>query len=676
MSTIINEGLKLVATTTVAECTKKAIETYIKPLLESGQNKIIADKKVFLIKDNIDEYIKRTYNNNLYMSTIVFKNQQKTINDLYIPLTVLKSTPNNDSDDYIRINKFRDEFIPRYNKVLLVDNAGMGKSTILKYLYLSSITENKGIPILVELRRLVKNSSIIEFITNEINGIKEDFSKEEILNLIEGGSFIFFFDGYDEIIDENKKEITENLQEFISKATSSRNLNNNFIISSRDENSLSCFSDFQRFDIKPLNREEAYELIRKYDNSGELSSELIEKLENEENLKIIEEFLINPLMVSLLYKAFEYKRTVPYKKQIFYRQVYDALFEDHDRTKGGAYVHQKKSKLDIEDFHKLLRALGIITLNKGVSYCKEEFIENIAQAKTTVTGLYFKENDFIYDIIHSVPLFIKDGVEYRWAHKSFQEYFAASYICFDSKEKQSKYLLKMMEDKNISKYYNVFDFCYDIDYKELRNTIIYSLIEEFTNYCNNSYNDDFYKDYDQKELNIRRGLDFINKEIYIRKFDSKSYKEITKIADHGERFDEAFKGWERNSIEYISRLSMSSSKVCIGFANEYRYHVLLRLLKNKNSPLVDNYNTYDDNMTDQEEFVKALLVGEYILDDNPLNILNNKDIFPLVNSYLIYYASDSLYGLQIPNYQECIKLKSIIDKELKSEKKKANELFL
>lgn len=658
----MNEILAMVGPTVVSGLVQTVIDTHIKPRLEEFYYDKKKDKKPYLISDKFDEYITRTYNNNLYMNTIVFKNQQKKIYDLYIPLIVSKSHTENDDNHDVVIDKYKDDFIPFYKKVLLVDNAGMGKSTILKFLYLQSIIENKGVPIFIELRKLGKNTSIIDFIMDEINGLSEYFNKEEILSLIEGGDFIFFFDGYDEINNDNKKEVTDNLQNFISKTSQ-----NEFIISSRDEAYLGCFSDFQRFDIKPLIKEKSYDLIRKYDKNGTLSKELIERLENDSSLTIIDEFLENPLMVSLLYKAFEYKRSVPYKKQIFYRQVYDALFQDHDRMKGGAYEHPKKSKLDIEDFHKILRALGILSLSKGVSYCKEELIEMISKAKRIVTGVNFKENQFIDDITRAVPLFVRDGIEYRWAHKSFQEYFAACYICFDAKEQQDDYLIKMTSDEKITFYYNVLDFCYDIDYKKFRKTIIYPFVKDFIDYYNNSYQDDQYNEYDDEVLDLRKSINFMYQEIFM-KFLDENEKNKTDIKD---KFNNVFGCWRnprpKGALYSINTYNNTQLSIATGFQERsIKIKKLIQLLSSKNSSLLKK--KYKNVFMNELETLEQIINNEpFIINDHTNNMVSEED-FKIINDYLISEMFDfKKQSNFLLDYNECIKLKKMIEKEINSE---------
>lgn len=644
----------------VTQIARVLADTYIKPKLEELYKNSKTQKELDLIEYSFKEYIERSYNIYLYMNTIVFKNQQKTINDLYIPLTVIKARTISDKREVqICIDKYKNGFLPYYRKILLVDNAGMGKSTIIKYLYLSLISEKKGIPILIELRKLEKDMSIIDFVMNEINGIRKCFNIENILELMERGDFIFFFDGYDEITEEAKKQVTENIQKFISKTST-----NTFIISSREEGELSCFGDFQRFDIRPLKHEEAYELIRKYDQNGELSKELIGKLQTQKNLRMINELLENPLMVSLLYKAFEYKKTIPYKKHIFYRQVYDALFEDHDMSKGGAYVHHKKSELDIEDFHRVLRTVGFITLAKGIIYSKEEFNIIVNQTKNKNLDIKFNDNNFIYDILHSVPMFIKDGIEYRWSHKSFQEYFAASYICFDAKENQSKFLKIVSRKDKIEKYYNVLDFYYDIDYKGFLKNIIYPIINDMEQYYKQSYCSNKYNNYDIEQIQLRKAILFKYEKIKIKKLDEKEKKYIAenKIAG-SELFEYYFKEIGRRPNKGL----ITNEDIGV-FHYTKNLNTLITLLYNKSSTLIKKIPYKYMESKYEQQFIELIDCATYTINDDTENILNRKDLFNLANSFIFINSHEKRSTETIVfDYDNCIELKKQIEMESKLE---------
>lgn len=602
------------------------------------------------VKNEIKNYIRRSYISNSSINTLVFKGESKKLKDLYIPLTIVKNTNNRYEKEFL-VDRYDEEFMFKYRNILLVDNAGMGKSTIMKYLYVNCVEEEKGIPIFIELRNLKEQESIVSYISKEISGLGKSIPDDKIIDLIRKGKFLFFFDGYDEIIPEIKEEITKNLQDFICRVYDSQ-----IIISSREEGELMGFRNFHRFDIKPLEKYEAYNLIRKYDNNGNVSEELIRKLEEEEDLVLLSEFLKNPLMVSLMYKAFDYRRDIPVKKHIFYRQVYDALFQDHDLSKGGAYKHYKKSRLDVEDFHKVLRYLGISSIKEGIVYNKEKLINIVTSIKKRNGDLEFSECDFIDDIVRVVPIFIKDGNEYRWVHKSFQEYFAASYICIDAKEKQKEYLEKMTSEINILKYFNILDFCYDIDYKGFKRFVIYPIIKEFEKFYINKYTDERYDDYDSEELYTRKMIEFNFKPILLRKFQD----DFKTIINGRVAFGDAFENRRYYRCQFLNDEIVVAS-------GSGKMESIINLLKNKKSHLIKKFER--SALPRYKEFFYDLDYSIYEINDNCKNILNKKELFKYINTFLkSLLFQNSVRQDSFIDYYECIKLKNDIEAEIECEK--------
>jgi hypothetical protein len=183
--------------TIAAPLTAAIVETWIKPRLSQlvqylKTDKALSEHRIF---NSFEDYLLRTYEKNSYFTVLVFQNQQRKLEDLYVPLSVISTRDNTT----IRIVDYAETFIPSYEKVLIVDTAGMGKSTVLKFLYLKCVEQNAGIPILIELRKLIGSTSILDVIRNELNAIDKEFDQDFILRLIAQGGFVFFLDGYDEI---------------------------------------------------------------------------------------------------------------------------------------------------------------------------------------------------------------------------------------------------------------------------------------------------------------------------------------------------------------------------------------------------------------------------------------------------------------------------------------------
>lgn len=478
----------MIPETLILSAAKPAIDLIVKTIItpkiqEFAKSLKLSYKEIMIPRgEHFEEYFYRAYKKYSIINTLVFKNEQRLIKDLYIPLTVWREDTHSRKTENIKISEYPKQSIELYKRILITDTAGMGKSTLTKFLFLNVIDNGLGIPIYIEMRRLSKQHTVLEEISDQINSLTKQIDTRLLLDFIQTGGFVFFFDGYDEISLDDRAAVTTDVQEFISKAN-----NNCFIMTSRPEQALSCFGDFMQFSIKALSRKESFELLRRYDNQGITSKKLIEELKTGD-YEMISEFLQNPLLVSLLFAAYDFKQTIPLKKHIFYRQVYDAYFDSHDLSKGDSYTHEKKSQLDIDDFDRVLRYVGFkCTKCQRIEFEKDALLSIIDEAKDFCSDLSFSSSDFLSDLLSSVPLFCKDGQLYRWVHKSLQEYFAAQFIYKDSKKNQDAILCALYNSDNLDKYINLLDIYYDIDNWGFRKNIIKPFCETYVKYYEESY---------------------------------------------------------------------------------------------------------------------------------------------------------------------------------------------
>lgn len=493
----------------IAVAAKSLVEGFIKnyalPKLSKLAHSISKEGKANLSLNSnaFIAYYKRAYNNYSIINTLAFKERVKKLKDIYIPLTIYP-VDNKKEKKLTKIEGYPKELLDKYSRILITDTAGMGKSTLMKRMFLDVIDGQFGIPIFIELRRLNENNDILNEVAIQLGGLNDGFDKEILETLFVDGEFIFFFDGYDEISSSNKAFVTRNIQDFVAKAS-----NNKYILTSRPEEELACFGEFQEFRIRELKKVESYDLLRKYDISGKTSRLLISKLETG-NYSMINEFLKNPLLVSLLFAAFDFKQTIPLKKHIFYRQVFDANFDSHDLSKGDSYVHEKKSNLDLDDFDKVMRKIGYECLRKQkIEFEKDELLNIIDSAKSGFSNLNFASTSLLGDLLKAVPLFCQDGMYYKWVHKSLQEYFAAEFIYKDSKNNQDAILTTLYKSKKIDLYINLLDLYFDIDPVGFQKNIVKPLLESYVEYYEKFY---FHSDVISSEaVNLRLTITYCNR---------------------------------------------------------------------------------------------------------------------------------------------------------------------
>lgn len=501
--------------------------------------------KVGDVRRHFQDYYLRMYDQLSIMNTLALKNRQHSLFKIYQPLTISVDNSKRESE---RIDNVPYQLIDKYHKILITDTAGMGKSTMSKFLFLKMIKDSLSIPIFIELRKISKNNTIIQEIIGMLNGIENKMDKDLLIQLMKKGNFYFILDGFDEIAESNRDIVIEDIKSFICNLSEG----NNFILTSRPESMLSTFGDFKSFQILPLKENEAYSLLSKYDDEGEISSRLINELKSEKNITV-KEFLKNPLLVTLLFVVYNHKATIPLKKHLFYSQVYDALFEDHDLSKGAQNIHIKYSGLDKDDFEKILRYIGFQSFRSNrVQYSRDQIMDLIEKANGFWTSLKIKPSEYIHDLITTVPIFVKDGLEYKWAHKSLSEYFAAKFIFQDSKDSQTKLLSNLYQSDNLPRYINLLDLYYDLDIVGFKQNILLPLLESYNAYLSN---------FDEDAMSyFLRNLCFLRKlNVKVTKFNTKDSGKFDRILEEEANTNELnITIYDTNSGKIISIRDFSS----------------------------------------------------------------------------------------------------------------------
>lgn len=633
---------------TTEQIVKAFVEKLVVPKIDECSSWCKDKYNEYLIPkaEHFQKYLERSYAKYSIVNTLIFHNSQRSLKEIYVAQTIVKEHRSEDNEETTKIDKLPVSLIKKYKKILINDTAGMGKSTIMKRMFIDLIDSGLdvvGIPIYIELNRLNKENTILNEIQEALSSLSKPFDNDLLLKFVQSGGFIFFLDGFDEISISDRSEVTNDIQDFISKAGT----NNYFILTSRPEGSLTSFGDFQSFRIQPLTKEESFELLNKYDLSEnkELSSKLVELLKSGQ-YNALDEYLENPLLVSLLFTAYDFNRSIPFEKHRFYGVVFEAYFEKHDNTKP-MKPRDKYSKLNYDGFDRILRYIGYDSLvNTGVKFNKDTILNSIREAKEYWGDLDFSEYDFLKDLTSSVPLFCKEGTDYKWVHKSLLEYFAARFIYCDAKENQDGILSDIYDSDDFSKYLNMLDLYYDIDPKGFLKNITLPFLESYL---------EFYRSCDvpskiRKELvNERITLLFLGKFAFV--LLPKTNKKINE-----------YKLFEEVKYEHSVLPGMGT----LGIKNYFSYNindkifVLIKLVAIKNPKISLDFRKYKniDNesmLTKSFERNKVYYVNMKIGEDNEL-------IYAAINEMIRPYCP-------ILDYQACKKEVERIKNEIENMKK-------
>jgi predicted NACHT family NTPase len=344
---------------------------------ESKKKKAADEKSWNEVASGIVKQTKDMANRLSKITTVAFPNHPVPLESIYVPLTLKVAN----SDESCLVNNFPKGFFHKNKKLILVDVAGMGKSTLSRTLFISALEEKVHLPVLIDLRRLTRNSKI-EAVLAEQFGIKQS-NYDTFVQLILSKPILYIFDGFDEVADDEKNEVARVVRNFVDRAPAA-----NFLITSRPELLFSDYTDFCQVRIQGLTKDEAHELVKKYGSAFEIedrAKSLLEELRARHD-EPIHSFLENPLLTSLLFRAYDYKSIIPVKRSLFYKQVFDALYESHDLNKETAYVRGKRTGLHHDEFHAALRAIASqFRQRKVIEVSVNEFIAMAKEVSTLRT---------------------------------------------------------------------------------------------------------------------------------------------------------------------------------------------------------------------------------------------------------------------------------------------------
>jgi predicted NACHT family NTPase len=393
------------------------VDKNIERIYNTGHNFIKGTKNAIKAK------LKRTYQDYIlniskkYAKTKSFfiRDKQVFLETFYIPLSL---SLNKNKIGKASVNKLSE--IGKYS--VIQGTAGCGKSILMKYLLIDTLKNTEFVPVFIELREINKiDGDLFNLITSTLSDHKLNLDSDYFTKAFEDGQFIFFFDGFDEVVNNKRDIVRKNINEIIQTYSKS-----NILVSSRPESEFNGWKEFSVFNVNNLEVEEACQLISNLPYDDDIKNKFITDLRNGLFNKH-ESFLSNPLLLSIMLLTYGQSANIPNKLSVFYNQAYEALFQRHDTYKAG-FMRERLLKIDIQDFCKIISAFSIQTYDKReFQFSRIDVLKYLDTAKKII-GLEFNSEHFLIDSLKSSCLLIEDGLFITFSHRSFQEYFAARFI--------------------------------------------------------------------------------------------------------------------------------------------------------------------------------------------------------------------------------------------------------
>jgi len=382
----------------------KSISGHISSVYKKSSIKLGAAYKTYLL-NAMEKYSK--------VKTLLYRNAPRDLYEFYEFNDI-------ECDDRAINCEHTETLLSETHFSIVLGDGGSGKSMLMRHLFINALQELDSIPVFIELRNFDNEMTLSDYIYKSLCTLGFTLEKEFFEYSLKYNKFIFLLDGYDEIGFESQKSFFTQLESFCDLYSQ-----HYYIVSSRRQDTFIGWQRFTVFDILPLSKERAINLIAKLDYDKDIKTKFLQKLSS----KLYEQhisFASNPLLLSIMLITFDQYGEIPEKLHIFYSSAFDAMYSMHDATKGG-YKRERMSNLSCDEFRNVFAKFCFVTYVNG----NFEFNENnaISYLKTSGKGIEsFDATAFLHDLQVAVCLIIKDGPTFQFTHRSFQEYFVSFYL--------------------------------------------------------------------------------------------------------------------------------------------------------------------------------------------------------------------------------------------------------
>ena len=320
--------------------------------------------------------------------------------------------------------------------LLILGDAGTGKSMTMRYIFLTLAQAGNYIPILLELRNISKfqkgSISILSMICDNMETYDADIPISFWEKTLPSGKYFFLLDGLDEVRESLFADVIQEINSFFNKYPT-----NPCVLTSRLLQFPASFESFTMAEIMPLNLNQSIELAQKFWQKDEKTIQFCRLLE-EGAFETHRSFAENPLLLSLLFLTFMRNSSIPPHLAEFCNRAYEAIYHIHDTNDKGYFLRAFRCRLDEKTFKMLFARFCFQTyFQEKYEFTRDEIIELLSKSISMLKLGDVDPKDYLYDLM-TVCLLVQDGLLLRFSHRTFQDYFAAYYTSVLTDDNQKR----------------------------------------------------------------------------------------------------------------------------------------------------------------------------------------------------------------------------------------------
>lgn len=386
------------------------------------------------VPEEFPEYVEKSYDKFSKLKTLLYSNEERPFDEFFVCNTIRTEEyyfrKRMTSSDKVIEDVTLEKILEKARYCLLVGMGGIGKSMMMRHLFLESIKQYRTtglLPVMVILREYgVESDDLFDLIVRSIKRFDASVDKTLVNKLLLQGKCQLLLDGLDEIKATDMKAFLSQLDFFTDQYP-----NNQIVISSRRFASFIGLSRYRILWMERFSHEQALELVDKlkyHEEESRLKERFKQRLKSD-LFRTHAEFATNPLLLTLMYMNFRIFTDVPEKQHKFYKQAYETLLQKHDGDKL-TLTRAFRSVKDTSDFTDVFAEFCARSYRKGDYEFDEDkfkYYFGILHSTEKLDRSLMKVDNFRFDALHSSCLMYEEAQRIHFLHRSFQEYFFAEY---------------------------------------------------------------------------------------------------------------------------------------------------------------------------------------------------------------------------------------------------------
>ena len=332
------------------------------------------------------------------------------------------------------------EAVERYDKLMVLGQPGVGKTTFLKYLAIECSRGNfqsDRVPIFVPLKRFAETEGmpgLLDYIAEEwiswgVNR-KRTEAKSTLELVLLAGRGLVLLDGLDEVREEDSDRIIREIQNCANRFDTCQ-----FVATCRIAAREYTFSQFCEVEVAAFQNEQIRAFATRWFDIKQLdfSEDFLAQLEAKPTIK---ELATNPLLLTLLCLEFEDSGDFPADRAELYQRAITTLLRKWD-NKRRIRRRQVYEQLSVPRKEDLLAQIAFRSFTQKEYFFKQRQVErliadyicNLPDAPTDTEALHVDSEAVLKSIEAQHGLLVERarGI-YSFSHLTFQEYFTARKI--------------------------------------------------------------------------------------------------------------------------------------------------------------------------------------------------------------------------------------------------------